>query len=57
MRIDSAGGVLTLTASVRDTWALRSWILSHAENIQVRSPESLRTDIAKRMKAAAAQYA
>ena len=56
MTIDEAEGVLTLTASVRDTWALRSWILSHAENIQVRAPATLRADVAKRMKAAAAQY-
>jgi predicted DNA-binding transcriptional regulator YafY len=56
MRIYEAGGLLTLTASVRDTWALRSWILSHAENIQVLAPPSLRNDIVKRMSAAAAQY-
>jgi predicted DNA-binding transcriptional regulator YafY len=56
MRIYEAGGLLTLTASVRDTWALRSWILSHAENIQVLAPPSLRNDIVKRMRAAAAQY-
>jgi predicted DNA-binding transcriptional regulator YafY len=56
MTIEESGGVLTLTATVRDTWALRSWILSHAENIHVRAPAALRSDIAKRAKEAAAQY-
>jgi hypothetical protein len=57
MEIVEAGGVLTLRATVRDTWALRTWILGHAENLAVLKPVSLRRDLKLRTRAAAAQYA
>jgi predicted DNA-binding transcriptional regulator YafY len=46
-----------LTATVRDTWALKTWILGHAENITVLEPAALREAVAKQVKAAAQQYA
>jgi len=55
MSIDGSGGMLTLTATVGDTRALRGWILSHAENVNVQAPAALRSDIVKRAKVAA-QY-
>jgi predicted DNA-binding transcriptional regulator YafY len=57
MRIVDTDAVLTLHAKVRDTWALRTWILGHAENLTVLKPSSLRKDLARRTRAAAAQYA
>jgi predicted DNA-binding transcriptional regulator YafY len=57
MRIVDQGGVLTLHARVRDTWALRTWMLGHAENLAVQKPLNLRQDLALRTSAAAAQYA
>jgi len=56
MQILDADGVLTLRATVRDTWALRTWILGHAENLAVLKPASLRSDVKLRTRAAAAQY-
>ena len=46
MRIVETDAVLTLHATVRDTWALRTWILGHAENLTVVKPSSLRKDLA-----------
>jgi predicted DNA-binding transcriptional regulator YafY len=57
MQIVDADGSLTLRATVRDTWALRTWMLGHAENLAVQKPLSLRQDLALRTRAAAAQYA
>jgi predicted DNA-binding transcriptional regulator YafY len=57
MRIVDRDGMLTLHATVRDTWALRTWILGHAENLAVLKPVNLRQDLALRTRAAAAQYA
>ncbi len=56
MQINEAGDALQLTATVRDTWALHSWILGHAENLCVLQPADLRERIAGRLKSAAAQY-
>ena len=56
MRVVDHAGVLTLTASVRNTWALHSWILGHAENVLVREPLALRKSLSARIKAAAAAY-
>jgi predicted DNA-binding transcriptional regulator YafY len=56
MQIVDANAALTLRATVRDTWALRTWILGHAENFAVLKPLSLRQDLALRTRAAAAQY-
>ncbi len=57
MHIADRDGVLTLGATVRDTWALHSWILGHAENICVLQPLALRKALAERLKDAAAKYA
>jgi predicted DNA-binding transcriptional regulator YafY len=57
MQVADKDGVLTLSATVRDTWALHSWILGHAENICVLQPMTLRKALAERLKGAAAQYA
>jgi predicted DNA-binding transcriptional regulator YafY len=56
MRVHEKDGVLGLSATVRDTWALHRWILGHAENIVVQEPARLRAELAKRTKAAAAAY-
>jgi predicted DNA-binding transcriptional regulator YafY len=57
MRVTDNAGVLTLNATVRDTWALHTWILGHAEHIRVLAPVPLREQLADRIRAAAAQYA
>lgn len=49
-------GRAKLTARVRDTWALHTWILSHAQHIQIRQPAKLRRLIRKCLAEAAAQY-
>jgi predicted DNA-binding transcriptional regulator YafY len=56
MRVIENGGVLTLRATVRDTWALHTWILGHAEHISVLKPVPLREKLATRIQAAAAHY-
>lgn len=45
-----------LTATVNDSWQLRWWIMSHAVNIEVIEPESLRTSISKQLENALALY-
>ena len=49
-------GTLTMTATVRDTWALHTWILGHAESLCVLQPIDLRRALAERLKEAATQY-
>jgi predicted DNA-binding transcriptional regulator YafY len=56
MRIVEKGEVATLSATVRDTWALHNWLLGHAENICVQQPAALRTLLAAKLQAAARQY-
>jgi predicted DNA-binding transcriptional regulator YafY len=56
MTVKENAGVLTMSATVRDTWALHTWILGHAEHISVLQPVPLRLALAKRIQAAAAQY-
>ncbi len=56
MRIVERGAELRLTATVRDTWALHSWILGHAENISILQPSALRESIGTRLKHAAFHY-
>ncbi len=53
---DPAGAV-TLTATVRDTWSLQTWILGHAQSLCIEQPAHLRKLVAERLKAAAAEYA
>jgi predicted DNA-binding transcriptional regulator YafY len=57
MQVAEEQGALTLSATVRDTWALHRWILGHAENICVLQPLALRKALAERLKGAAARYA
>ena len=54
----SAGrqGWHTLTAIVTDTWALRRWLLGHADELVVSQPASLRRDIASRLQEASDAY-
>ena len=46
-----------LTATVRDTWQLRWWILSQGAGVEVLGPEELRRGIARELQQAAARYA
>lgn len=57
MNVVEKDGALTLKATVRDTWALHTWILGHAENISVLRPVALRRALSQRIRAAAEQYA
>jgi predicted DNA-binding transcriptional regulator YafY len=57
MRIVEKGEVTMLSATVRDTWALHSWLLGHAENICVQQPAALRHFLAAKLQSAARQYA
>lgn len=50
------GETFTLRARVQDTWQLRWWLLSQAEQIEVRSPASLRRSISDRLTNASAVY-
>ncbi len=54
---EESGGRLAMTATVRDTWSLHSWILGHGAHIEIEQPASLRQLIAQRLSRAAAQYA
>ena len=45
-----------LTATVTDTWALRRWLLGHADEMVVTHPAGLRRDIARRLRDAADRY-
>jgi len=49
-------GALHLSATVRDTWSLRTWILGHAQSLCIETPVPLRKAVAERLQAAAAQY-
>lgn len=46
-----------VTATVADTWQLRWWILSKAEEIVVIAPPELRRDILEKLRAAVSGYA
>ncbi len=56
MSIEERDGALVMSARVRDTWALVSWILGHGENIEVLAPVALRRRIAERLQRAARAY-
>jgi predicted DNA-binding transcriptional regulator YafY len=56
MTLVEKDGARILTARVRDTWALVSWILGHGENIEVLAPAGLRRRVAARLQAAASAY-
>ena len=57
MKIVESGGQINLSATVRDTWALHTWILGHAEHINILGPGLLRAALAKRIRASADSYA
>ena len=46
----------TLTASVKDTWQLRWWLLSQGASVEVVAPMALRQAIAKTLSQAAKLY-
>nr|WP_112485787.1 WYL domain-containing protein [Thiomonas sp. X19] len=48
--------VLHLAATVQDTWQLRWWLLSHADQAVVIAPKSLQRDLALRIAEAAELY-
>lgn len=50
------GEVVTLTATVQNTWQLRFWILSQGAEITVLQPKSLRESIHNTLTEAAANY-
>jgi predicted DNA-binding transcriptional regulator YafY len=56
MQLRDDGAFHTLTATVADTWQLRWWLMSHADEIEVRGPTDLRQDIAARLKQAKSRY-
>lgn len=49
-------GFCALTATVQDTWQLRWWLLSHANQAVVLSPAALRADLLLRIAEAAELY-
>ena len=49
-------GKVRLTATLRDSWQLMWWILSHGPDIEVLAPVALRSTIADRLKQAADHY-
>jgi hypothetical protein len=49
-------GFCALTATVQDTWQLRWWLLSHANQAVVLSPAALRADLLLRIADAAELY-
>jgi predicted DNA-binding transcriptional regulator YafY len=50
------GGRGTLTATVKNTWRLRWWILEKSGDIEVLSPQDLRLEIARTVQGAATTY-
>lgn len=47
---------VTIRASVRDTWQLRWWIFSQADNVLVRRPMNLSQEIQERLASSITQY-
>jgi predicted DNA-binding transcriptional regulator YafY len=56
MQLADEGEWHRLTATVADTWQLRWWLMSHSDEIEVREPQALRSDIAARLKQAKSRY-
>lgn len=57
MQLRERGDHVQLSASLRDTWALRWWILSQGANFVVQNPVVLKRDLLEAHRAAAAAYA
>ncbi|MDP2244821.1 YafY family protein [Pseudomonas sp.] len=56
MLINTKAGIHELSATVLDSWQLHWWVLSQADGIEVLAPQTLRTDISKKLKLACEQY-
>jgi predicted DNA-binding transcriptional regulator YafY len=56
MTLTPKAAEFTMTATVRDTWALHSWLLGHGENVCVLQPAALRDQLATRLAAAVERY-
>lgn len=54
--ITAAATGSVVTATVRNTWSLKWWILEKSGHIEVLAPESLRKQVASQLRAAAAVY-
>lgn len=52
MLLTAEGEGSRLTATVKDSWELKWWILSHAGSIQVCKPDQLRDEITLRLRSA-----
>lgn len=57
MRMTADGDGFLVEATLPDTWQLRWWILSQAEQAEVLAPAILREHLRERLQAALAQYA
>jgi predicted DNA-binding transcriptional regulator YafY len=55
-RIKTVGDAIVVEAAVRDTPALRKWILGHGPAVEVLAPAGLRAGIKAKIMAAAAAY-
>ena len=55
-RIKVSGDNIVVEAAVRDTPALRRWILGHGAAVEVLGPAALKTAIRTQVLAAAARY-
>lgn len=56
MALTDDGDGKLLTATVKDTWQLRWWALSHAGSLVVMEPASLREELAAKLETAVAMY-
>jgi proteasome accessory factor B len=54
---EQADGTLTLTLTVTNDWALRSWILGFGQHVRVIAPEALAREVRQDLEQARAQYA
>lgn len=57
MVMTAEGGSALVEAVLPDTWQLRWWLLSQAEQVEVLAPAALRAHIRERLGAALARYA
>jgi predicted DNA-binding transcriptional regulator YafY len=55
-RLHVADGQTVLSATVRESWQLNAWILSHGPDLVVLEPEELRQSIRQRLSSARQQY-
>lgn len=56
MALTDDGEGKLITATVKDTWQLRWWALSHAGSLVVLEPAALREELTKRLESATSQY-